>query len=81
MSHGVETHSHPGKEKVPVAVISKEAHANSLLLLEGPITKDFLEKGVTLNSSSHSVLQRQNSPYLLNDPYKYLSENYNSNIY
>ena len=36
--------------------------------MRGPITIDFLKKGVPVNSISYCQLFWQNSPYLLNDP-------------
>ena len=37
--------------------------------MKGPITNDFPDKGVTVNSHSHCQLLKQNSSYLLNDPH------------
>ena len=41
-------------------------------VMEGPIIIDFLEKGITVNSASYYHLFRQNSTYLLNNPYTYI---------
>ena len=36
--------------------------------MKGPITIDVLEKGATVNSTSYCQLDKQNLPYLLNNP-------------
>ena len=57
--HEVETPGLSGKEKVPGTVVSKEGHAESLLIVKGPITIDFLGKGETINTACYCRLLGQ----------------------
>ena len=59
----VETHWLSDKEKVPDAVVSKEAHVDSVLGHH----YWYPWKEVTVNCSSYNQQLKQNSPYLLND--------------
>ena len=51
--NGVEIHWLFGKEKVLGVVISKEGHADILLVHERTYHCDFLEKGTTINNASY----------------------------
>ena len=67
--HWVETLS--DKEKVLGTAVSIEGHANN-----EPITIDFLEKRATVKSTSYCQFHKQISPYLLNEPWIFSSQNW-----
>ena len=63
--HGVETHGLSSKEKVSGTAVSKEGHANSVLIDLKTNTVDFLEKHATISNASNCQLLKWNSLYLL----------------
>ena len=59
------------KTKFRVQQAVKKAMLTVFWGMKGPIIIDFFEKAATVNNVFFCQIQKQNSPFLLNDPYKY----------